>query len=81
MSFSLRAAVSLLSGIGAGTLTFGIAWKSFIVDVIYENPGRGYDHMLAGSMFLAGIATSVTVFMLLSRSSEKLLAACVPVQR
>ena len=82
MSFHLRAAVALLSGIGAGTLAFWIGRRSFFQMAIYEHPAAGYDHGLAGMIFASGIATCVTVFLLLSRSGERhLVAATVPVRR
>jgi hypothetical protein len=81
MSFHLRAAVALLSGIGGGTLGFWGGWKVFS-DAMYANPAAGYSHWLAATIFTSGIVTCVTVFLLLSRSSERLLAAAgVPVRR
>lgn len=81
MSFQLRATVSLLSGIGGGTLGFWAGWKA-LSEAMYANPAAGYSHWLAATIFASGIITCVAVFMLLSRASERRLTpATVPARR
>jgi hypothetical protein len=67
MSFFSRAAIALLTGIGAGLLGFWAVW-SVIVRVLAANPGIGFDAWLLGGIFVPGTVIPLLVFRSISRT-------------
>ncbi|MBI3409721.1 MAG: hypothetical protein HY040_15375 [Planctomycetes bacterium] len=61
MHFTKRALIALLSGIGAGTIGFWIAWQSAWA-IWNEHPGIGHDAWLLAGIFVPGILVPFAVF-------------------
>ena len=70
MSFHVRAVVALLSGVGAGTIGFWLAWR-FIDRILGADPGIGYNFWLVSAIFGPGVLAYTWVFMFLSRLHER----------
>jgi hypothetical protein len=62
MSFAMRAAIAVLSGIGAGLLGFWAVWRTLIGTAFDSVPGPGYEGYLLAGIFVPGIAVTVAVF-------------------
>ena len=71
MSFTARAAIALLAGIGAGTIGFGSVWRLLIGSFWDSIPGPGYDAWLLAGIFAPGVLASLAVFHLLSREAAR----------
>jgi hypothetical protein len=71
MSFTMRAAVSLLAGIGAGLLGFWAVWRTLIGTAFTSVPGPGYDGWLLGGIFIPGIVVPVVVFRQLTLATRR----------
>jgi hypothetical protein len=70
MSFTARAVISLLAGIGAGLLGFWAVWRTLIGDAFASVPGPGYDGWLLAGIFFPGIVIPVVVFRQLSLATR-----------
>lgn len=71
MPFMMRAAISLLAGIGAGLLGFWAVWRTLIGTAFASVPGPGYDGWLLAGIFIPGIAVPVVVFRQLSTALRR----------
>jgi hypothetical protein len=74
MSFTMRAVISLLAGIGAGVLGFWAVWRTLIGTAFASIPGPGYDGWLLAGIFIPGIVVPVLVFRQLSRATRRHVA-------
>ena len=68
MHFTMRAVIALLSGVGAGTIGFWIAWQSAWW-IWNEHPGIGHDAWLLAGIFGPGILVPFVVFRTISLSA------------
>jgi hypothetical protein len=71
MSFTVRAVISLLAGIGAGVLGFWAVWRTLIGTAFASVPGPGYDEWLLAGIFLPGIVVPMVVFRQLSPATRR----------
>jgi hypothetical protein len=71
MSFTMRAVISVLSGIGAGLLGFWAVWRSLIGTAFTSVPGPGYDGWLLAGIFIPGPVAAGVVFYLVSRAPRR----------
>jgi hypothetical protein len=71
MSFAMRAAISVLAGIGAGLLGFWAVWRSLIGTTFASVPGPGYDAWLLAGIFIPGPVAAVVVFWQISRATRR----------
>jgi hypothetical protein len=71
MSFAIRAAISLLTGIGAGLLGFWAVWRSLIGSAFDSVPGPGYDGWLLAGIFIPGLVIPVVVFRQISLATDR----------
>jgi hypothetical protein len=71
MSFTMRAVISLLAGIGAGVLGFWAVWRALIGTAFTSVPGPGYDGWLLAGIFIPGIVVPVVVFRQLSLATRR----------
>jgi hypothetical protein len=62
MSFTMRAVISLLAGIGAGVLGFWSVWRTLIGTAFDSVPGPGYEGWFLAGIFIPGIVVPVVVF-------------------
>jgi hypothetical protein len=70
MSFTMRAVISLLAGVGAGLLGFWAVWRTLIGTAFDSVPGPGYDGWFLTGIFLPGIVVPVIVFRQLSLTTR-----------
>ena len=70
MSFLSRAAIALLSGIGAGLLGFWAVWRTMIGTTFDSIPGPGYDAYLVAGSFVPGVVAAALVFRTISRATR-----------
>ena len=71
MSFTMRAVISLLAGIGAGLLGFWAVWRTLIGTAFDSVPGPGYDAWLLAGIFIPGIVAPIVVFRQLSLATRR----------
>jgi hypothetical protein len=71
MSFTLRAIISLLAGIGAGLLGFWVVWRALIGTAFAQVPGPGYDEWLLAGIFIPGIVVPIVVFRQVSLATRR----------
>ncbi len=69
MSFAIRAAVSLLAGIGAGLLGFWAVWRCLVGSLWDQIPGPGYDGWLLAGIFIPGTLVPLAVFWMISQTT------------
>ena len=67
MRFMTRAAIALLTGIGAGLIGFWVMWQS-ISTIAGKNPGIGHDSWLVAAIFVPGVLVPIAVFHSVSRA-------------
>jgi hypothetical protein len=71
MSLAMRAAISLLSGIGAGAVGFWAVW-TVLVGSPLDTPEPGNTPWLLTGIFLPGLAVTAFVFHRMSRAFRRL---------
>ena len=72
MHFATRAVISLLAGVGAGTIGFGAVWKA-IERLLHADPA-GHDVWLLAGIFGPGVLTAGLVFRAVTRATERAAA-------
>jgi len=72
MSFPIRAAVSMLAGIGAGAVGFWVVWRFLVGNALDQaSADTGYNAWLLVGIFAPGILVTVVTFWATSPKSEQ----------
>ena len=74
MSFTTRAVISVLAGIGAGLLGFWAVWRSLIGTAFDSIPGPGCEGWLLAGIFIPGLLVPVVVFRQISLATHRHVA-------